>query len=394
MISQEQALIVQNILKKIISDFNPLFQGVQANDSKDLVIFLLEAINNELVKIHNKKRKKNDKNNDKNNENEFYQQIDISDEKMVLDNFLKEFKETHCSVIGDNLCGFQKSIFICQNCSGKAINFNIFNLLIFGLEATSNYCNLNNSMVPTINFDNCFKFLSKEEIFENTYCQHCQQTGKSIYKESIYIMPNYLIIILNRGKGKIFNCNVQIPEEFCPSNYVENEKEKKYNLVGIVSHFGESGMGGHFIAFCKHNIDGKWRCYNDSIVTECKSDYLKKGIPYIVFYQKELENNNSNQINQVANQNNLNIINNQSNNGQILNNFIQMNMLHNNMSGNMNNDFINNNNINYQQIINNNNQINENINNYNFQQCFNMNTNNNNNNCQQNMNIILTIAIY
>jgi hypothetical protein len=43
-------------LKKIINELNPLFQGVQANNSKNSVIFLLEAMNNELVKIHNKKK--------------------------------------------------------------------------------------------------------------------------------------------------------------------------------------------------------------------------------------------------------------------------------------------------------------------------------------------------
>ena len=98
-------------------------------------------------------------------------------------------------------------------------------------------------------------------------------------------MPNYLIIILNRGKGNIFNCIVDIPKEFITSNYVEKEI-CTFKLIGIVSHFGESGMGGHFIAFCEHNIDKKWRCYNDSIVTECKDDYLKKGTPYILFYKK------------------------------------------------------------------------------------------------------------
>ena len=41
--------------KKIISEYNPLFEGVKANDSKDLIIFLLEIINNELSDIHNKK---------------------------------------------------------------------------------------------------------------------------------------------------------------------------------------------------------------------------------------------------------------------------------------------------------------------------------------------------
>jgi hypothetical protein len=95
----------------------------------------------------------------------------------------------------------------------------------------------------------------------------------SNYKEYLCVMPNYLIIILNWGKGNIVNFNVQIPEIFYPLNYVVNEKNSYFNLIGVVSHFGESGMGGHFIAFCKHNIDRKWRCFNDSIVTESQNDY-------------------------------------------------------------------------------------------------------------------------
>ena len=273
--------------KNMISELNPLFQVIQANDSKDLIIFLLEVINTELVKIHNK-----NKNITKQNEN--IQAINIFDENAILNEFLENFKKNYCSVIGDHLCGFNKSIFICQNCFKEVINFNIFNILIFSLEATSNYFNLsnNNTMIPTISFDHCFKFLSKKEFFQDTYCQNCRQSFPSIYREIIFSMPNYLIIILNRGKGNIFNCNVIIPKEFNSSNY--SFKKENYNqiyeLVGIVSHFGESGMGGHFIAFCKHNIDNKWRCYNDSIVTECQNDYLKKGTPYILFYKnKNLE---------------------------------------------------------------------------------------------------------
>jgi len=370
---------------------NPLFKGVQANDSKDLIIFLLEVMNNELVKINNKK------NNNVENKNNFYQQIDISNENMVLNNFLNEFHKSHCSVIGDNLCGFQKSVFICQKCGGKAVNFNIFNFLIFSLEATSNYFNLsnNNTIIPTINFDNCFQFLSKKENFNDTYCQICGQTGYSIYQEVIYSMPNYLIIILNRGKGNIFNCNVNIPETFYPSIYVEKEENIEFNLIGIVTHFGESGMGGHFIAFCKHSMDGKWRCYNDSIVTECNNDYLQKGIPYILFYQKNSMNNNQN-ISQTNNNQYNNVQNLYNNNQQmnIINNNIQQNM-NNNVQQNMNNNIQQNLNNNIQQnmykniqqnmnICFNNNNLKYNINNNNYPQ--NNNINNINNNLQQNMN--------
>ena len=97
---------------------------------------------------------------------------------------------------------------------------------------------------------------------------------------------------------------------FCPSNYVANEKNSYFNLIGVVSHFGESGMGCHFIAFCKHNIDGKWRYYNDSIVNECQNDFLQKGTPYILFYQKEEIFGNSFQNNNNNIDKNINLINN------------------------------------------------------------------------------------
>ena len=334
--------------KSIISYMNPLFQGVQANDSKDLIIFLLEEINNELINLKNKG------NNNSQNPNTLFQIRDIYDENEVYQIFLLNFKKSHSSVIGNNLCGFNKSIFVCQKCGKITTNFNIYNFLIFSLEATSNYFNLsyNNTVIPTINFSHCFKYIEKEELFQNTYCEYCKETNYSKYKEIIYKMPKYLIIILNRGRGNIFKCNVEIPEFFNASQLkeIKSDKEEIYELVGVVSHFGEGGMGGHFIAFCKHNIDNKWRCYNDSIVTLCQNDYLTKGTPYILFYKMQentynLQQNINFQQQNNCFQNNMNINNNL--NGfinQNINNNIINNNLNNNINQNMNINFINNNN--------------------------------------------------
>ena len=366
--------------KNIISYMNPLFQGVQANDSKDLIIFLLEEINNELINLKNKGNKNCQ------NPNILLQIRDIYDENEIFKIFMVNFNKSHSSVIGENLCGFNKSIFVCQKCGKIATNFNIYNFLIFSLEATSNYFNLsfNNTVIPTINFAQCFNYLQKEELFQNTYCEYCKETNYSKYKEIIYKMPNYLIIILNRGRGNIFNCNVEIPEYFNASEYkeIKNDTIEIYELVGIVSHFGESGMGGHFIAFCKHNIDNKWRCYNDSIVTLCQNDYLKKGTPYILLYKKQMNNNyniqsNINfqpQNNCITNNMNMNINNNfkgsihQSMNNMINNN--SNNNMYQNMNMNMNMNFINNNN----NFLNMNNEMIKN----NFNRSVNMNIFNNN----------------
>ena len=360
--------------KATIGELNSLFQGVQANDSKDLIIFLLETINMELVKLRNKKY------NIKENENESTFKIDPTKEASVFNEFQKDFSKTHYSTVGSNLCGIQKNIFTCQSCSSTTYNFNIFNFLIFGLETISNYFNLsnNNTQLPIITFDHCFNYMCKKEPFEQTYCQNCKQTGKSIYQEGIYVMPNYLIIILNRGKGNIFNCKVIIPETFVSTNYEEKFKNNIFELVGIVSHFGESGMGGHFIAFCKHNLDQKWRCYNDSIVVECQNDYLNKGTPYILFYKKTSVNNSQNN----------NLPNNNNNQNPIFNtNIQQANNINNQLQQNMNmNNIINNQlhqNMNMNNIINNQQQQNMNIKN-NINNCLN-NGINNNINFNQNM---------
>ena len=283
--------------KTTIGELNSLFQGVQANDSKDLIIFLLETLNSELVNLHNKIH------NIKEIDSNIIPSIDPTNENQVFNEFQKEFSKSHHSVVGFNLCGIQKNMFTCNNCGKSTFNFNIFNFLIFGLETISNYFNLsnNNTQLPIITFDHCFKYNSKQETFDQTYCQMCKITGKSIYQEGVYMMPNYLIIILNRGKGNIFNCKVVIPESFSSANYEQISKNSVFELVGVVSHLGESGMGGHFIAFCKHSIDNIWRIYNDSTVVECQKDYLTKGTPYILFYKEKSVNGN---INNSQNNNN------------------------------------------------------------------------------------------
>ena len=101
--------------KTTIGELNSLFQGVQANDSKDLIIFLLETLNSELVKLHKRTHNIIEK------ENEFNPNIDPTNEAMVFNEFQKEFTKNYYSAVGFNLCGFQKNIFKCQICGGVSI---------------------------------------------------------------------------------------------------------------------------------------------------------------------------------------------------------------------------------------------------------------------------------
>ena len=78
---------------------------------------------------------------------------------------------------------------------------------------------------------------------------------------------------------------------------------RKYKLIGVITHLGESGASGHFIAHCLSPADKKWYTYNDDIVSECvdfKKNIIDLGMPYLLFYQRidtiNVQNNNNNNI--------------------------------------------------------------------------------------------------
>ena len=321
--------------KNTLDERFPMSEDMKINDTKDLILFLflLERMNSELTNLHNKNR------NIKKNENENLNNINIFDEKEVLSEFLKTYKYAYSSVISENLFGFQKYIYTCQNCQSKAFHFNKLNMLIFNLEEIANFYNLNDESLipPKITFNQCFSYIKRESIKKHINCKACNAKGNLLYKEILYLLPNYLIINLNRGQGKKFNFDIEIPEIFDSSNFEEKLKNRKFELIGIISHFGQNENGDCSITFCKHSLDNKWRCYNNNIVAECQNDYLTKGTPYILFYKNmNIDNtNNTNYNNQQQNEgnfNNQNINNNSKNmnnmNYNINNNgYLNMNML-------------------------------------------------------------------
>ena len=270
-------------------------------------------------------------------------------------------------------------------------NFQALFLLEFPLELIYNYNisqnipSINNKGRKCVNLYSCFRQYIQPTYFtgENQlYCNTCNCSRDAYSINTFFSLPPVLIIILNRGKGKSFDCDVDFPDYLNLQNYVSYKKSVyNYQLKGVISHLGESGMSGHFIAYCRHRIDNQWYCFNDSIVTLCKDSNrpYTVGTAYILFYESienktniifdkgidlnllfnnnngvnnniiNIPNNNMNMnmgmnINLINNQNILNVQNNEINNNN--NNFI-MNGLNNNMNGinNINNLMNNSNNI-------------------------------------------------
>ena len=275
------------IFKERLGKMNPLFQGPIPNDAKDLLTYLLMQLHEEL-------------NNPKNiNNNNMNQNIMINaymqqNKKIMLNSFVQHFENNYRSIISELFYGLIYNQTQCQFCKTIIYNYQTMNFLIFPLVQVLNYkmqlVNFQNNYNNTVTLEDCFKYNQNIAPLNDYYCNNCKKTSNALFANFISVSPNIIIIILNRGVGLQYKVRIDFEENLNLKNYVEFFKDEAfYELIGVVTHYGESGASGHFMARCKSPIDGFWYLYNDAIIQKLeyftKENFLQ-GNPYILFYKK------------------------------------------------------------------------------------------------------------
>ena len=269
-----------NNFKKLISQLNPLFQGIQANDSKDLILFIYETLHNEL----NNPNENNIDFNSLNNQN-------IAEE---LKFFRRNYYSQNNSIISRIFYMEQCNNLQCYSCNTNKISFNIINFLIFPLEKVRLFLiNKKSQGFENVTLEDCFEQNEEKELLSGPnqiYCNSCNRQTDALSYNKLYNCPEILTIILNRGKGLEFDVEFKFPMNLNIKKYViEKNCNTNYELIGVLTHMGPSGMSGHFIAYCKSPVDKKWYCYNDAEVTQCIDPINQinaNGIPYVLYYQR------------------------------------------------------------------------------------------------------------
>ena len=294
---------------------NPLFKGAQANDAKDLVNFIIMTMHDEL--------NIGQKQNNMNMNLQAYQ----TNEQMMLNCFRNIFCSENNSIISNIFYGVTHTLTKCSNCPFYKHNFEAYFFLIFPLEEVRKYkleelnnrnILLNQNMMMNYNqiqmeynnniakisqlennlltIDDCFDYNQKIENFmgENAmYCDICKMQLPSTFQTKLYNAPEVLILILNRGQGIQFKIKLEFYLQINLSNYVENQNSGNsgyiYDLIGVVTHMGDSSASGHFVASCRSPVNNNWYRYNDDIVSPLNNfngEILNYAMPYILFYKR------------------------------------------------------------------------------------------------------------
>ena len=271
-----------NIMSK--KNFSPLIP----NDAKDFLIFFIGRLHEELNEVDRAT-------------------YDVVPEKDPLSNFISYFTKNYNSIIS-NLFNWTNQIKRkCSGCKSQIFSYQTFPYLILDLEKTRKkifYSEMdkyhksklvdnnwrdeyyhNKENIP-INLIDCVAYYCSYENQFNFLCPMCNTECQQTTVNKIYLSPNIFIFILNRGKNNVFSVKMDYPDELDLSQYVESNKgNTKYQLTGVITHLGVSGPNGHFLAFCKNPLNGKWFKYNDEKITDASNyEVHNEGVAYILFY--------------------------------------------------------------------------------------------------------------
>ena len=186
-----------NSFKDVLGKENSSFAGIQANDSKDLINFLLERFHQETNVI----------NNNININNIPIQQQDQTNEKLTLQLFLDESKQNFNSPISNLFYGILETKSQCKGCNVIKFNFQVYSFLEFPLQQVNQFY-FNNGKRPLFTSDGknpdvdlceCFEYNAKTDLMtgdNKMYCEQCNKLCDSLYSTILYSGPNYLIINL------------------------------------------------------------------------------------------------------------------------------------------------------------------------------------------------------
>ena len=256
--------------KEILGEYNKQFSKYEANDSKDLILYLLQTFHDELNYFGNKKVPGN------------IQYPDPTLEANVFTYFNFTYNFTNFSKISNLFYGTYENIIICSKCHTSYFSFQKFEYISF---STYKYRN------QKFNIMNGFEDMESKQRLEGTNQYQCNKCNKLVNAEiycKIANLPKYLILNIDYGKDKKNKVNELIFEhEIDLKKYLSIYfgQNSRYRLISICTHIGKSGSTGHYITYCLNKEKNIWYKFNDSLYGMCDKYELKKDSPYLLLYE-------------------------------------------------------------------------------------------------------------
>ncbi|XP_012510634.1 PREDICTED: ubiquitin carboxyl-terminal hydrolase 4 isoform X2 [Propithecus coquereli] len=126
------------------------------------------------------------------------------------------------------------------------------------------------------------------------YCPTCKKHQQATKKFDLWSLPKILVVHLKRfSYNRYWRDKLDTVVEFPVRGLNMSEfvcdlsaRPYVYDLIAVSNHYGAMGVG-HYTAYAKNKLNGKWYYFDDSNVSLASEDQIVTKAAYVLFYQRQ-----------------------------------------------------------------------------------------------------------
>ncbi|XP_053103903.1 ubiquitin carboxyl-terminal hydrolase 33 isoform X1 [Hemicordylus capensis] len=153
---------------------------------------------------------------------------------------------------------------------------------------------------PTVTLQDCLAaFFARDELKgDNMYsCEKCKKLRNGVKFCKVQHFPEILCIHLKRFRHELMfstkiGTHVSFPLEGLDLQpFLAKDSPAQiviYDLLSVICHHG-TASNGHYIAYCRNNLNNRWYEFDDQSVTEVTESTVENAEAYVLFYRKSNE---------------------------------------------------------------------------------------------------------
>ena len=255
-VEKGETIIDPKKIKDILAETIEKYRYNEQNDANEFIIIFLNNLLKELYEIGK------------------YDTGKIPINEIELDAFNKlekKFFLKNKSFLLNLFYGRLKKEYICENGHLCLVKFNNFNTLTLPPQ------NDKNELIDLLKL-----YQSDKKIDDTIFCNICETKKHYSIKTTIYNIPEYFIISLE--KEKLYSSKgIKYPKILETKDFMESKNNEKYSLNSLIVYFGDKNSG-HYAAKCDKNDN--WYYISDTIFSYIDKSEINDKNAKILFYQK------------------------------------------------------------------------------------------------------------
>lgn len=271
--------ITPRLFKAVVGRLRPRFAGSQQQDCQELLIFLLDALHEDLNTAQAAGVRPLPPS----------QLEAASDGQRSDDDAARAAWDDHKlrnqSVITQLFQGQFRSTVTCSRCGWKSRKFDVFQYLALEIPSNVNRCSL----------QDCLRMYLRDEKIDGFKCEKCKNLVTASKKIDVWSLPPILMVFFKRFKNGFYadefskvGTTIDFPLDSLDVSTVAAgsspaSRSKSYSLFAVANHYGTMNSG-HYTACCKSPVSQSWYKFNDETVSSISPAEVKSAAAYVLFY--------------------------------------------------------------------------------------------------------------